>query len=305
MQRTISLGWGRVALGCAVIGCWLPREAGALIFYSTGDPSHNTAAPTGDLANSGWQWTGFWGDVTGTTISPNQFITATHVGGSVGQSFTVGGVSYTTTDVVNNGDLAIWTVSGTFSSYAPITSTAPSIGTDAVILGRGTQRGADVSQNGELKGWQWGAADGALRWGENTVESNGGTLIKFNFDATGGANEAHLSTGDSGGGVFVNDGGVWKLTAINYGVDGPFSTTLGGSQFNAAIFDKGGLYKSSAFYTESANDKPSAFYSTSLAASYSWISSVMAVQVPEPSATTLVGIPGALFLGMKLARRRN
>jgi hypothetical protein len=294
-----------LALGVTAAGCLLPHDAGAVIFFSTADPAYNTTAPTGSLADSGWQWTGFWGGFAGTAISPNQFITATHVGGSVGQTFTFGGVDYTTTGVVNNGDLAIWTVSGSFSSYAPIMDTAPSVGSSAVILGRGTQRGAEVSQNGELKGWQWGASDSVLRWGENTVESSGGTLIRFNFDATGGANEVHLSGGDSGGGVFVNDNGVWKLAAINYGVEGPFSLTLGGSAFNAAIFDKGGLYRNGSYVTESANDKPSSLYSTSLAASYSWISSVLVTQVPEPSTTALVGIPGALLLGMKLARRRR
>jgi hypothetical protein len=302
MERKISTGWGVIALGCAVIGCGLPREAGAVIFYSTSDPTHNTTAPTGDLANSGWQWTGFWGGFNGTTISPNQFITATHVGGSVGQSFTFNGVSYRTTGVVNNGDLAVWTVEGTFSTYAPIMETTPVSGASAVIIGRGTQRGSEVVVNGELKGWTWGAGDGVQRWGENTVFS-AGSLISFKFDATGGENEAHFSSGDSGGGTFILDGGVWKLAGINYAVEGPFSTTLGGSAFNAAIFDKGGLYRASTFNTESANDKPSSLYSTSLAANYSWISSVVAVQVPEPSAVGLFGAAGLAFLGRRSLRR--
>lgn len=305
MQRGISTGWGRVALGVAVIGCWLPRESQAVIFYSTDDPTHNTTAPTGDLAGSGWQWTGFWGGVTGTTISPNQFITATHVGGSVGQTFTYNGLSYRTTGVVNQGDLAVWTVEGTFGDYAPILSTAPAAGSSAVLIGRGTQRGSEVVVNGELKGWQWGASDGVLRWGENNVASGNGSLIRFSFDATGGANEAHFSAGDSGGGTFIQDNGVWKLAAINYAVEGPFSTTAGGSQFNAALFDKGGLYRNGSPFTESANDKPSSLYSTSLAANYSWISSVILVQVPEPSVTALAGLSGALLLGWKGARRRG
>ena len=50
---------------CAVV---LLAPARAVIFFSTSDPLFNTTAPTGGLAGSGWQWTGFWGGVTGTTI---------------------------------------------------------------------------------------------------------------------------------------------------------------------------------------------------------------------------------------------
>ena len=59
----------------------------ALVTIGSGDPAHNTTAPTGLLAGSGWQYLGNWNGFVGTQISPNQFITAAHVGGSVGGSF--------------------------------------------------------------------------------------------------------------------------------------------------------------------------------------------------------------------------
>src|SRR5450432_3510206 len=68
----------------------------AIIFYSTGDPSYNSSAPTGALANSGWQWEGNWQGYCGTPIAPQFFISAAHVGGTVGQPFVFNGVSYTT-----------------------------------------------------------------------------------------------------------------------------------------------------------------------------------------------------------------
>jgi len=37
----------------------------AMIFYSTADPNYNTTAPTGMLANSGWQWVGVWRGLSG------------------------------------------------------------------------------------------------------------------------------------------------------------------------------------------------------------------------------------------------
>src|SRR6266852_1865597 len=64
-----------------------PRLAVAVLFYSTADPAHNTTAPTGVLTNSGWQYQGLWGAYLGTPIAPKYFITAAHVGGSVGDRF--------------------------------------------------------------------------------------------------------------------------------------------------------------------------------------------------------------------------
>jgi len=48
-------------------------------------------------------------------------------------------------------------------------------------------------------------------------------LLKLTFSRNGLTNEGALSGGDSGGGVFINDSGKWKLAGINYLVDGPFA----------------------------------------------------------------------------------
>src|SRR6202043_933434 len=98
------------------------RPADAVILYETGDPMANTTAPTGALAGSGWQYEGQFAGVLGTVIASNYFITAKHVGGSVGQTFTFNGVNYTTTAVFPDpsSDLQIWQISGTFPSHAQI-----------------------------------------------------------------------------------------------------------------------------------------------------------------------------------------
>src|SRR5689334_13923866 len=80
-----------------------PLTARAVIFQSTGDPNYNTTAPTGTLANSGWQYQGDWGAFNGTPIAPQYFMTAKHVGGNIGQEFTYGGNVYTTTGFTNIG----------------------------------------------------------------------------------------------------------------------------------------------------------------------------------------------------------
>ena len=140
----------------------------------------------------------------------------------------------------------------------------------------------DVATN-TLRGWQWGAGDGKLRWGQNVVNSavNGGSywgaLLYALFDATGGVNEAHLALGDSSGPVFINDGSGWKLAGIAALVDSSFNTTTTGSGFNAAIFDVRELYYgSSGNWTliTGASPVPSGFYATRISVRAAWIDSV-------------------------------
>src|SRR5690242_1174098 len=88
----MTAGWAGC---CALLISALSGHA--VIFYSTGDPSYNTNAPGGALTNSGWQYQGAWATFSGTVISSNAFITAKHVGGTVGDLFTFQGAQYTTT----------------------------------------------------------------------------------------------------------------------------------------------------------------------------------------------------------------
>src|SRR2546423_8346892 len=73
----------------------IPQTASAIILFSTGDPNANTTSPTGDLANSGWQYQGTWGSFLGTPIASNYFIAAKHVGNAGGGSFIYNGQTYT------------------------------------------------------------------------------------------------------------------------------------------------------------------------------------------------------------------
>ena len=51
----------------------------------------------------------------GTPIASNYFITAKHIGGSIGQTISFGGTNYTTTAVFPDpaSDLQIWKIAGT------------------------------------------------------------------------------------------------------------------------------------------------------------------------------------------------
>lgn len=293
-QRPHSLTGLPACLG--LIGCILaahPIRSDAIIFESTADAGYNTNAPTGDLADSGWQFQGRWGNYLGTPIAPNLFITAKHVGGGAGQLFDFRGRTYVTINsfVDPASDLRIWEVCGIFTEFAKLVANGGEIGKPLVVFGRGTQRGAEVLVDDglgtSLKGWEWGPTDHVQRWGENIVSEiadgggNIGELIAATFDSPGGANESHLSPGDSGGGVFIRENGIWKLAGINYSVDGPFNTSTNGNGFNAAIFDDGGLYTKPlgeqwVYSVDLPVDKPSSFYATRIFSNLTWINSIIA-----------------------------
>jgi len=261
--------------------------ARAVILYGTGDATANISAPTGGLANSGWQFEGQFGGFLGTVIGANYFITAKHIGGAVGQTFVFNNVNYTTTAVFPDpsSDLQIWQVAGTFPIHAPLYSAAA--GSEAnlslVVFGRGTRRGDPVfvGDDAHLGGWMWGASDGIQRWGTNVVGSivddpSYGDLLRAPFDNNAGPNEAHLSVGDSGGAVFVFNSTMnrWELAGINLAVDGPFSfSSDGANAFNAAMFDTTGLYAGLGEWVTAPN--PSGFYATEIAAHRRFIESVV------------------------------
>ena len=266
----------------------------AVIFHSTGDPEHNTSAPTGSLTNSGWQFQGRWGAYLGTAISSNAFLTAQHVGNSVGAPFRLNGISYPSTAFFDDPetDLRLVQVCGTFPDFAILHTNQTEMGKPLVVIGRGTQRGASVltgDANDQTNGWRWGSVDNRIRWGENEVAgvvdgnalfemSTVGDLLKASFNADAGPNECHLSVGDSAGGLFILDG-TWQLAGINFAVDGPYNTSTNGAGFEAAIFDAGGLYTQDDDGWKLIPDRPfdqsGAFYATRVSTRIDWIQSVL------------------------------
>ncbi len=262
-------------------------NARAIILLNTSDPTANTSAPTGSLAGSGWQYEGIFGAFLGTPIAPNFFLTAKHIG-QAGSVFTFQGTTYTIVSYFFDpaSDLAIWQVAEPFPYFAPLYTKSDEVGQNLVAIGRGTQRGSDVI-NGTLRGWYWGASDGVERWGENVVSSIAVLGPQFEtlyatFDENGLPNECHLSVGDSGGAVFLDDGGTWKLAGIHYSVDGYFYIdSSGGGQFDAALFDSRDFYFSDGgnppTYTQitGPDPVPSGFYSTRVSSKLGWIYSVL------------------------------
>lgn len=265
----------------------LPSDAVTLL--NTADPTANTNAPTGALAGSGWQYEGQFGPFLGTAISPHHFLTVKHIG-VASNVFVYEGINYTVTGYIDDpgSELRIFEVLETLPSYAPLYSRTDELNRGLVVIGRGTERGDPVYEQGRLSGWSWGQTDMVQRWGENRVSDAYGYILFAAFDQNGGLNEAHLSSGDSGGAVFINDAGIWKLAGISFSVDGPFSTTPTGVGFNATLFDVRGFYDCAGRLISGATPIPSGFYALRVSAQLPWIQSVIspgATPTPTPSPT--------------------
>jgi hypothetical protein len=281
----------------------------AMIFFATDDPTHNTTAPTGEFADSGWQWQGHWQGFTGTPVGTNWFLTAQHVGGQAGDELLLGGEGYRTTAYFDDPetDLRLWRVCRPFASFAPLSDTANEAGRVCVLLGRGLARGPEVTVTNagqaDLRGWYWGGGGGLLRWGLNRIAgyedlgNRTGVLLRGTFDAAGGADEAMLTGGDSGGGLFIQGRGRWELAGIGYAVDGPFSYATNTPLFHAALFDCRGFYQESTTgwvqIAVSPLPRPVAFYASRISLRRSWIEQTMAAN-PEPATVpTLLSSPTA------------
>lgn len=282
-------------------------EAHAVIVYA--DPGRLTTAPTGAYANSGWQYEGAWAGFTGTPIAPNYFITAAHIGGSVGETFLLNGVDYTTTAEFNdpNSDLRIWEVSQSFPDYATLDLKKNEVGKKAVIYGRGTSRGSAVTVKNQLRGWEWGSVDYQFSWGENTISAAkniGENVLEFSFKASKSKpDEGTISEGDSGGGVFVKVGKTWELAGVNYSASGPYSYDSSfADSFNGSLLNPKGLYDfttaDQAMLIKSS--QPSTDYATRISTEANWIDSVLDGNATPADAfedsTNVLPEPGMLAL---------
>ncbi|MEQ1851565.1 MAG: HYR domain-containing protein, partial [Chthoniobacteraceae bacterium] len=269
---------------------FLCSRSGAVVFSETANPAFNTAEPAGALQGSGWQYQASFGDFLGTPIGPHFFLTAKHVGLAAGQ-VNFRGTAYTIVagfEDPNGGDLKIWQVAQAFPEYAPLYTRSDETGRPLVVFGRGRERGVENYLGGVLKGWEWGGEaqnTHIRRWGQNVVAATRanpfgpGDVLYATFDL-GMPNEAHISAGDSGGAVFVQDAGVWKLAGINYATEdmyrrnGPGSFTL---LDRVNLFDARGYYSgpSDGALIAGATAVPNGFYATRISSRLTWIYSII------------------------------
>ena len=330
MQRRFP---GRLALLSAMTGmacaAFLNRIASASIVYS--QPSGITTQPTDDPRwNSTLQWLTKNG--SGTVIGPHTFLSAQHINPAAGDSVSLTTVTgagsttdtqtYTTTAVTNipNTDLAVWQISDTFPSASIVPLYDQPAGSETgqpiAMLGYGAHvQDYPIITNGTQNGWHWGGGvgpSGQANYATNIVGAvtNDGvasspTLV-YAFTTAGGS-QGIVATGDSGGGVFINVGGVQELAGINYAVTDFYSydsSTKTYNVTNAAIYDGTGLYVFDETNSEYvlAGSSPQNGYASEIAP---YLSQIQALIVPEPSGCVLLGLGalGAIFLA-RASRRR-
>jgi hypothetical protein len=91
--------------------------------------------------------------------------------------------------------------------------------------------------------------------------------------------------GDSGGGMFYNDGGSWELAGIILSTDAPASEGKP-ANLNAAVFNDLTYYADLGHYSDE-------------------IAQVMATDVPEPSTFVLLGAGALALIGYTCRRARQ
>ena len=278
----------RLALLALVLVFGFSPPTQAVIVFSPEGPIQQTTNP-GD--GSGWELHGFLGQTTLIPISPHYGINAAHFG-TFGPGDTVSFAegpnegTYTITseaflDSEAGTDLRLFRIDESFEAWAPLFTGNSEVGMDLTVFGRGRRAGEEVLVNDDLKGWEWGsfASGRPLSWGRNTIADlvEGDTLLSFAFNAEPG--QGIGAEGDSGGGVFVSDQDQWKLAGINLAVDGPFGFSNDDPDFNAALFDRGGLWQgpqgNRTFIRNRGVDQPARTFSTRISPRFDWIRSVV------------------------------
>lgn len=220
--------------------------------------TENTAVSEENPANyySDIDWSGVYqygssGGKTLTAIDPYWLITTKHGGGVVGATFTDGnGTVYTIVDIVYHSaaedpnhsydsDLALIKVDKPLPTYYEIYtgSVVPNL-TEVIMIGTG-HAGTVTDNLYGLDTFVWDdTTPRKKRWGTNKIsdlqilEDDHGKqdslIAEFQLGST--PYEAGLGDHDSGSAWLVNEGGVWKLLGIGYGVgpteNPPYKTSL-------------------------------------------------------------------------------
>jgi hypothetical protein len=127
-------------------------------------------------------------------------------------------------------------------STLPIAAVSPPLTSEALLIGRGRNRGAPYTF-GSTSGWHW-LTTSSKRWGTNNVSQagidvnpGGGPvrMLAFSFNNVGGT-EAMATVGDSGGSAFVNGELAGIMIAIwTYGGQAPQTSVFGNGTYVADL----------------------------------------------------------------------
>jgi hypothetical protein len=203
------------------------------VIIASDDGTQNTTAPPDD---PGWANLGVRSGLSAVYLGNRWVVTAAHVGigpvtfGSVLYDAIPGTTASFETAPGQLADLIVFKLRGDPGlPVLAIASAPPPIGAAVVMIGNGRNRGVATSSNG-IDGWLWGTGY-AMRWGTNLVGSApwnvtvGSKLSRaFWTEFTQApasqvtAHEAQAAVGDSGGGLFFENGASWELGGLLFAI---------------------------------------------------------------------------------------
>jgi hypothetical protein len=259
----------------------------------------------------------FASGVSGTLIAPNWVLTAGHVGPGTGFQVRGAGPVYGIAETIkhptflsNGGDINFGfdlqlvrlqtsvlgiTPASIYRSRNEVGQTAAitgfgygGVGSTGATLGTAQRAGTNVLDavvNFENSGSKVGAQAAMLVADFDSARGAHNTLGGFFASSpTPAALEYHLAGFDSGGGVFVFEGGRWFLAGVNSGVASQNQVDPGIGQ-NTNLFGYGAV----SFLTR--------------VSSFTGFIDSHITAVPEPTSLALVGLAGGLAGGLTAGRR--
>jgi hypothetical protein len=208
----------------------LTRPAPGIIVINS-DESVNRATPS---SGAPWKYVArldnhFGARASGVYLGNHYILTANHVDNDMNNVF-LNGTNYAvdtsfTPVTFPNTDLRIIRIvpDPGLPALPLISASDTAFNQPATMIGWGVGKGTAIAN----QGWNWGDDTTRVeRWGTSVTLGNyqtepvsGFTFLKTTFDITMGGQTGQLTSGDSGGGLFINFGGTWKLVGISSDVD--------------------------------------------------------------------------------------
>ena len=208
------------------------------------------STPGGDWEGMNWDYVGSIGAGSAVAVGSRYVLTNRHFNPDVGHTFTMEGVNYTVQETFDapvfdgkTPDLRLLKLDAPVPGYYDIyTGIFNKPNKNLIVVGTGYSGTIDVPSDS----FTWSAATGRQkRWGTNEYTafnwipsgSYNSYCLQMNFDVGDSTYESGLASGDSGSGIFFEDGGEWKLAALGAyigsrsGATPPYDVSWGISMF--------------------------------------------------------------------------